>query len=43
VVGFVAAMLAGIAFSAKVLRPFLDATQPPSGSAESDFRQVLVE
>ncbi len=43
VVGFVAAMLAGIAFSAKVLRPFLDATQPPSGSAESDFRQVPAE
>ncbi|WP_338467439.1 YeeE/YedE family protein [Novosphingobium sp. ZN18A2] len=35
IAGFVAAMVAGILFSARVLRPFLDATSPPSPRSAS--------
>lgn len=37
IIGFVAAMIAGVLFSARVLRPFLDATHPPSQTSPSQW------
>lgn len=43
-IGFVAALLAGIAFSARVLRPFLDATGPAAAAnANRDYASVPAE
>lgn len=43
-IGFVAALLAGIAFSARVLRPFLDTTGPAAAAnANRDYASVPAE